>query len=218
MPRDHVVQQGECLFSIAKKEGFDDWRTIYGDPANANFRILRPNPNLILPGDVIIIPDKIPFADQIPTGATHTFVVTVQKTLLRLKVDDTRQMKFQLTVGEDQKEGTTDKDQTIEMEIRADADAGVLKSWPAEFTSPEEAGDKLTTWNLKIGHLDPPSAVTGIQARLINLGYDPGPLDGILGPRTKAALRLFQADNSSLKVDGICGPKTTAVLIEKYGI
>jgi N-acetylmuramoyl-L-alanine amidase len=58
--------------------------------------------------------------------------------------------------------------------------------------------------------------VSGCQARLRNLGYDPGPIDGIAGPRTEAAVRAFQRDYS-LTVDGICGPQTRGKLKEVYG-
>ncbi|MGH6920707.1 MAG: trypsin-like peptidase domain-containing protein, partial [Geminicoccaceae bacterium] len=41
----------------------------------------------------------------------------------------------------------------------------------------------------------------GVQQRLADLGYDPGPVDGVVGPRTRAAIRAFQAD-LGLPVDG----------------
>ena len=47
----------------------------------------------------------------------------------------------------------------------------------------------------------------GVQARLRDLGFDPGPIDGIRGPRTEAAVRAFQ-HSRDLVVDGIVGPKT----------
>ena len=50
-----------------------------------------------------------------------------------------------------------------------------------------------------------------IQRALVARGYDPGPVDGVLGPRTRAAVRAFQAA-SGLVVDGIVGPRTWAVL------
>lgn len=46
-----------------------------------------------------------------------------------------------------------------------------------------------------------------LQIALKNLGYDPGPIDGILGPKTKYAILRFQNRNG-LKIDGIAGPKT----------
>lgn len=50
-----------------------------------------------------------------------------------------------------------------------------------------------------------------IQRRLKALGYDPGPLDGIRGRRTIAAVKALQADRG-LVVDGIVGPRTLAHL------
>ncbi len=50
-----------------------------------------------------------------------------------------------------------------------------------------------------------------IQRRLKALGFDPGPLDGIRGRLTIAAVRAFQRADG-LVVDGIAGPKTQAAL------
>lgn len=53
-----------------------------------------------------------------------------------------------------------------------------------------------------------------IQTRLLALGYDPGPPDGIAGRRTQAAIRAFQRDQQ-LDVDGIAGPATRARLFPR---
>lgn len=37
-------------------------------------------------------------------------------------------------------------------------------------------------------------AVADIQRDLKRLGYDPGPVDGVIGPRTKAAIAQFEGD------------------------
>jgi hypothetical protein len=37
------------------------------------------------------------------------------------------------------------------------------------------------------------SHVREVQQALVNAGYDPGPIDGIMGPRTKTALRKYIA-------------------------
>lgn len=52
----------------------------------------------------------------------------------------------------------------------------------------------------------------GLQAALSRLGYDVGRVDGIPGPRTRAAVLAFQKDDGSLKPDGIYGPLTRAAL------
>jgi N-acetylmuramoyl-L-alanine amidase len=53
--------------------------------------------------------------------------------------------------------------------------------------------------------------VTGLQERLLELGYDAGRADGILGPETEAGLRAFQRDYG-LTADGTCGPATLRAL------
>ena len=45
------------------------------------------------------------------------------------------------------------------------------------------------------------------QQALVDLGYDPGPVDGIYGNQTKRAIKAFQADNG-LTPDGIWGRYT----------
>lgn len=51
----------------------------------------------------------------------------------------------------------------------------------------------------------------GVQAALASLGYDPGPVDGVAGTRTRAAVRAFQAD-AGLVADGVVGALTRAAL------
>ncbi len=53
--------------------------------------------------------------------------------------------------------------------------------------------------------------VTNLQERLLELGYDAGRADGILGPETELGLRAFQRDYG-LTSDGTCGPATLRAL------
>jgi peptidoglycan hydrolase-like protein with peptidoglycan-binding domain len=46
-----------------------------------------------------------------------------------------------------------------------------------------------------------PEVVREAQIKLNAMGYDPGPAEGILGPRTRGAIQKFQADKE-LKVTG----------------
>jgi spore germination protein YaaH len=55
--------------------------------------------------------------------------------------------------------------------------------------------------------------VKELQQSLRAAGFDPGPIDGVFGPRTAAAVRSFQ-QSRGLKVDGIAGPITRAALRE----
>lgn len=50
------------------------------------------------------------------------------------------------------------------------------------------------------------------QKMLNTLGYKAGTVDGVIGPRTTAAVRRYQAAHPDLVVDGIMGPATFAQL------
>jgi N-acetylmuramoyl-L-alanine amidase len=63
-------------------------------------------------------------------------------------------------------------------------------------------GDEARVYELELGGLDPCDTVSGIQARLENLGYDPGPIDNVMGPLTSAAISAFQEDENDLNVNG----------------
>ncbi len=54
----YVVKKGDSLSRIAARQGLPSWRMLYDSPDNAAFRRRRPNPNLIQPGDVLILPDE----------------------------------------------------------------------------------------------------------------------------------------------------------------
>ncbi|HEX9647678.1 MAG TPA: peptidoglycan-binding domain-containing protein [Alphaproteobacteria bacterium] len=46
-----------------------------------------------------------------------------------------------------------------------------------------------------------PQLVRDIQSGLARMGYDPGPIDGVMGPRTRDAIRQYQGQHGLL-VDG----------------
>jgi peptidoglycan hydrolase-like protein with peptidoglycan-binding domain len=51
------------------------------------------------------------------------------------------------------------------------------------------------------------SSVHDAQQALKDKGFDPGPVDGVMGPKTRAAIRSYQEKNS-LAADGRLGPQT----------
>jgi hypothetical protein len=58
----HTVQKGESLSVIARQHGIRFWANMYLAAENDGFRDKRPNPDLIQPGDRIVIPSKASIA------------------------------------------------------------------------------------------------------------------------------------------------------------
>lgn len=70
---EYIVQKGDYLSKIAQDHGFDDWRTLYNHPENVAFKAKRPNPNLIHPGDRLMIP-------KVVTGVTAAGATAIPAT------------------------------------------------------------------------------------------------------------------------------------------
>jgi hypothetical protein len=190
---EHTVQRGEYLSKIAKRYGFLDWHTIYDHPQNASFRKKRPDPNVILAGDKLYIPEKEQSAQDIQTGRKHRFQLGQNVPLIKLTLKDhddrpLAKEPYVLKIGDEEVPGETN-------------DAGLL-SHPIPhgietveiFLKRQKMG-----WTLSIGDLDPvldheteELVVEGIQQRLNNLGFACGKVDGIVGPKTRRAIRMFQ--------------------------
>lgn len=60
------------------------------------------------------------------------------------------------------------------------------------------------------------ATVRGIQSGLDQLGYDPGPVDGIAGPRTREAIRQYQRVNG-LAVTGEPSPQLAEHIAQRTG-
>ena len=199
--------------SIAQQLNFASWRTIYDAPENQDFRAKRTNPTVICPGDKLFIPDVVQGWHDAHTEKKHKYVLKREKTKLRMRVVDSEgklysNCEYELRVGASTLKG--DCSGMIEADIDASASSGLLTIW---WKSPPR---RHCSWRLKIGHLDPVDEVSGVQARLDNLGFNSGPVDGIKGPITTSAVKAFQTTND-LKVDGIPGPVTQSKLKELHG-
>jgi peptidoglycan hydrolase-like protein with peptidoglycan-binding domain len=77
----------------------------------------------------------------------------------------------------------------------------------SEMQSQREQGSSARTGGARMSKED----VKQVQAALKNKGMDPGPEDGVLGPKTQQALREFQKSNN-LQATGRIDEKTASAL------
>jgi len=84
--------------------------------------------------------------------------------------------------------------------------------WAAEPASPPPAAKAaVSPAGPKASH------VRGVQQALLEAGYDPGPIDGIMGPKTTSALKDFQK-KEGLQVTGRLNAETQARLERRTGM
>jgi GH25 family lysozyme M1 (1,4-beta-N-acetylmuramidase) len=86
-----------------------------------------------------------------------------------------------------------------------------LNAWVTPTVPPPVPQTALDRWLFLSDPMLTGDDVAQLQQRLWDLGYDPGPVDGIFGPLTEAAVVALQLDRV-LVADGIVGPLTAAEL------
>jgi N-acetylmuramoyl-L-alanine amidase len=219
MSDEHIVQPGEYLSAIAAEHKITDYKFISERAENAEFKRRNPDPNLLIPGSRLYIPDR-EFKEE--TGATerrHTFrrKRTVIKLRVRLRDDNDNPLAgidYTLTFGDVVLKATTDGQGLLEKEIpvgTAAAELKLVKSGAA--------------WLLKIGHLTPvydpvdnQPVIAGMQARLNNLGFRCGEVNGELNQLTRKAMIGFQrAVLERGSPDGNPDEETRNELINQHG-
>jgi len=163
--RDYVAQQGDCVYSIADEFGLP-WEKIWNDPANADLRNLRQNPNVLSPGDTLHIPDPAQRSETCDTDKLHRFVLKKAATRLVIVLKDFDKprpdLSYTLTVAGRIIRGKTDSSGKLEITIPARASSARL------VVGPPGARE---IYSLKLGHMDPISGESGVEKRLRNLGY-----------------------------------------------
>lgn len=184
----YTVEQGDSVLKLAYRFGLLA-ETIWNHPDNAELRARRKDMNVLMPDDVIVVPEIELKETPKPTDQSHVFVREGLRALYRLQVFDVEEprasQQYKLIVDDVTYEGKTDKSGTLEQFISPDAKEGEL------IIGPDKARIEI-----RFGYLDPIDEISGLQKRLSNLGFDCGELNGEsgqeLGPRTADAMRAFQ--------------------------
>lgn len=207
----YEVKQGDCISSIAFEHGFLP-DTIWDHPDNAKLKGLRQDPNVLLPGDIVIIPDLRPKEVNKPTDTVHKFYrkAVPEKLRIQFKLNDLPRANEPCTVEIDQKivltNKKTDNQGFFECAIPPNASEILIK-----FNDGQEI------YKVYAGALNPIEEISGVQARLKNLGYYKGPVDNKSTPELEEAIRLFQTENNLATGNGILNDETRNLLKQVYG-
>lgn len=98
-------------------------------------------------------------------------------------------MRYEIEVLGTKQEGTIEESGTILKAVPRRARKALLRLWDddePELKEPHEFEVILAT------KFPPLEEVSGVQRRLVNLGFDVGDEDGEVGPKTRAAVRAFE--------------------------
>jgi hypothetical protein len=194
MPQ-YTVRQGDSITSIAFEQGFY-WETIWQHPNNAGIRELRENPYVLHPGDELFIPDRQTRQVSGSSEQRHRFRRRGVPERFSVRLLDENEAPrtsepYTLLIDGVVHQGNTDSDGMIQASVLPNARQGRLIVG--------EQGRE--TFHIRLGHLDPPDGISGIQARLRNLGLYHGDIDGQLNPETIAAIEAFQ-EEKDLEITG----------------
>ncbi len=196
-PGTHIVQQGEDMVSIAWAYGFGEWDQVWNHARNRALRDAHGSPKVLAPGAEVFIPDNPHTRFTFSVNQVHRVEVNppTRRLEVRLGLVGGRPLAnrpyvlFHRYAGDVSVEGTTDADGWVKHE---NLPVGLSRVWLV-------LREEQLRYRIELGTLDPVRGgdgpgVTGVQARLNNLGYFCGRVDGRLGPKTRAALQEFQRE------------------------
>lgn len=157
----HTVSEGECISGIAVKYGYFP-ESIWACKENDELREKRGSLNVLLPGDVVVLPDKDVTTYTVPTGKRHRFERRGVPEVLRLELREygkpRANVAFSLEVEGKIKEGTTDGEGRLKVSVPNQAKRATLR------VGADEYGIDLAT-------IDPLEEERGNARRLVNLNY-----------------------------------------------
>jgi len=152
--------------SIAAEFGLD-WQKLWAHPQNAGLREQRQDPNVLMPGDSVFVPERELRLTDCATDQLHRFErdSTLSKLVVFLKEFDQPRPDepYTLTVNGTIMTGATDSNGKLEARIPSQARRGRLL-----VGKPEVQEEYI----LELGHIDPIHEASGIEGRLRNLGFE----------------------------------------------
>ena len=199
------VKDGDCISSIAQDHGLF-WEAIWNHSDNSKLKSERKDPNALLPGDKIFVPDKEIKQEEGATDTKHRFralgVPAKMKVKMLLNDEPRANAKYRLYIDNVlKKEGETDSSGFIEESIPPTCRKG-------KIVMTDDQGNE-EQYPFDFGSVDPIDTEDGVKKRLFNLGYD-------TSESLSSALGEFQ-ETEGLDVTNSINDETRSALEEKFG-
>lgn len=193
---EYSVRQGESVSLIAKRTGHY-WRTIWDHEENVALRNSRDNPNILLPGDKLHIPEIEAKSLECATGERHRFCRRGEPSKLKIVFQRQSEARagepYEAVIDGIHFSGSLDNEGRMILNIASDSQDG-------EVTIGE--GDSANTYQLHLHRLNPFNHPSGLQQRLKNLGYACD-VSGEIDTQTHAAIDEYEKHHHQ-PVSGRC--------------
>jgi hypothetical protein len=198
----HTVQDGESAESIAASQHIPLTR-VWNASENKDLKSLRhDDPHILNPGDTLFVPPVV--LKHLPgdTNRRHVFISPAPKSKLMLQIRRFGKPRANLSYvleikdadGKKTLQNHTDSNGNIEADISPCAESATLSLG---------TGEEKISYQLFLRGVHPLSETTGWQARLVNLGYPVGKVDGQPLRRSQASLCAFQDDQKLKPASGL---------------
>ncbi len=212
--RRYVIRRGDTLTKLAFLHELDADR-VWNDEANRELRERRSHPDILLPGDVLAIPERSPRHQAIAPGETRRIRAHVPSVEVRIALRD-----------EDgrPRAGVAYRVEGLTAEPipgHADASGVAILRVPVHVEEVRLVVDGAPrALRVRVGHLDPVEEPSGVRQRLTHLGYlrwRDALEDTAEGhARIARAIGALQRD-AGLTVTGEIDAPTRAALEQRHG-
>ncbi len=239
MAEDHTVRQGESVMSIAHENGFL-WETLWNHPKNARLKAKRVDPDVLMPGDVLHIPDRgekkeSASPDQLQKFKRKGIPAVIRVVLRKPKEEPDEKVDREAADPSEYKEqepkpGKDEPMKDVPYAVYADGkkvkegktggdgkiEAKVPPAARGAWIVLNPGTPRERTMNLNIRSMDPIDEVPGVCKRLNNLGYPCPVEEKEITPPVADALRAFQQANG-LDPTGKADGNTKDILKRVHG-
>jgi hypothetical protein len=212
--KPYVIKQGDYLLKVAHTLGFEADK-VWNDGKNAELKKLRKDPRMLVPGDILFIPDEPRKGMKLNAKQVNAYVAHVpmvkSKLVLAVSGKPLADEKYVIEgLGNEEEKKTTAKGEVlIEVPVH-------IHEVTVRFV------DRKKRIKVAIGHLDPPDTPSGARMRLTTLGLYGAKMKGADAhiahdeDALKHAIKKFQK-KKGLDETGEVDDKTRKALVDAHG-